>query len=157
MNGGNDSEVKKGKTYCLRLLSLRPRSEREIELRLKGKGYSNISRKELLDQLKKEGLVNDREFARQWVDSRLRSSPKGKRFLRKELLEKGVSGKVIDKIFSEKISELDERKIADGLIRKKLAKSGIKKDLKLKGKLYRYLLQRGIEAEIAEEAVNEAV
>lgn len=154
MSGGNDKEVKKGKTYCLRLLSLRPRSERELGLRLKGKGYSDVSRKELLTQLKKEGLIDDLKFAREWIDSCLRSSPKGKRLLRRELLEKGVSGKVIDKAFSEKALELDEKKIADGLIRKRLARSGEKKDIKLKGKLYRYLLQRGIESEVAEEAVN---
>ena len=41
MKKSRDKDPVKGKKYCLRLLSLRPRSEREIGSRLKAKGYSD--------------------------------------------------------------------------------------------------------------------
>ncbi|MFQ5952741.1 MAG: regulatory protein RecX [Candidatus Omnitrophota bacterium] len=155
MNSTENKELKRGKTYCLRLLSLRPRSEREIEFRLKSKGYSDRSRKELLELLKSEGLVDDAEFARQWIDSRIRSNPKGKRALRQELASKGVAGEVIEKVFSEKVSQLDEKAIAGELVKKTLAKEKKEQGWKLKGKLYQYLLRRGISSEIAQECIDE--
>jgi regulatory protein len=152
MDNITGGELKKGKAYCLRLLSLRQRSEREIDERLKGKGYREGVRKRLLDLLKKDGLVNDRKFAEAWIDSRLRSNPKGKRVLREELKNKGIQKEIIERVFTEKAGQLDERTIAAGLIRKKLSKPGIEK-----GKLFQYLLRRGIDPEAAEEAINDEV
>ena len=93
MNNAVNEELKRGKTYCLRLLSLRSRSESELEFRLKSKGYSDTSRRRILNLLKDNGLVDDFEFARQWIESRLRTNPRGKRALRQELAKKGVPGK----------------------------------------------------------------
>ena len=154
MDNTTGGELKKGKAYCLRLLSLRPRSEREISTRLKGKGYGDEARKRLLDLLKRDGLVDDLKFAKNWIDSRLRANPKGKRALRQELKEKGVQKDIIEKVFSEKAPQLDEKRIAAGLIKKKLSKE--KPDID-KGRLFQYLLRRGIDPEAAEEAINDEI
>ncbi|MGB2600275.1 MAG: regulatory protein RecX [Candidatus Omnitrophota bacterium] len=154
MDNITGGELKKGKAYCLRLLSLRQRSEYEIDERLKGKGYGERARKRLLDLLKKDGLVNDLKFAEAWIDSRLRSNPKGKRALKEELKSKGIQKEIIEQAFTEKASQLDERTMAAELIKKKLSKSkpGIEK-----GKMFQYLLRRGIDPEAAEEAINDEV
>ena len=96
ITGSDDKEIKRGKAYCLRLLSLRSRSEHEIEARLKEKGYSAGTKKLILDLLKKNGLIDDLKFAGEWIDSRMRSNPKGKKALRIELVNKGISKEVID-------------------------------------------------------------
>ena len=152
MDNTTGGELKKGKAYCLRLLSLCPRSEREINTRLKDKGYGDEARKRLLDLLKLDGLIDDLKFAENWIDSRLRANPKGKRALRQELKGKGVQKEIIEKVFSEKASQLDEKTIASDLIRKKLSKSKPGID---KGKLFQYLLRRGIDPEAAEEAIKD--
>jgi regulatory protein len=157
MDNATGGELKKGKAYCLRLLSLRPRSEREIDVRLKGKGYSGSVRKRLLDLLRSNGLVDDLKFAENWIDSRLRTNPKGKRALREELRSKGVQKEIIEEVFSKKEAQLDEKKIAADLIKKKLSKTkpGIAKPGIEKGKLFRYLMYRGIDPGTAEEAIND--
>jgi regulatory protein len=148
-------ELKKGKAYCLRLLSLRSRTEREIDTRLKGKGYTDTTRQRLLDLLRKEGLVDDFKFAEQWIDSRLRENPKGRRALRQELRNKGVREKIIERVFLEKADQLDEKRVAAGLIRKKLSKAP--KPGTEKGKLFRYLVSRGFDPEVAEEVINDEI
>jgi regulatory protein len=155
MDTGSDKELKRGKAYCLRLLSLRPRSECEIEERLKSKGYSDKTKKQLLSLLKKDGLIDDVKYAGEWIDSRLGSNPKGKKALRIELIKKGIAREVIEQVFAEKAAVLDEKKIALGLIKKKLLKGGSKPDKNAKGKLFQFLLRKGFDAETAEEVVNE--
>ena len=148
-------ELKKGKAYCLRLLSLRPRSEREISTRLKSKGYKDNVRKHLLDSLKNEGLVNDLKFAGQLIDSSLSGNPKGKLVLKVELRNKGIQEEIIEKAFSEKADQLDEKRIATGLVKEKLSETP-KSEIG-KGKLFRYLVSRGFDPEMAEEVINNEI
>jgi regulatory protein len=150
-------ELKKGKAYCLRLLSLRARTERELDTRLKGKGYTDADRKHLLDLLKGEGLVDDLKFTEQWIDSRLRENPKGKRALKEELRSKGVQDKIIEQAFSDKASQLDERALAADLVKRKISKDKRTDQKKLKARLFQYLLRRGFDAETAEEAIDDEV
>ena len=153
MNSFN-GEVKKGKKYCLRLLSLCARSEREIKDRLKGKGYSDGARKRILDSLEEQGLVNDEKFAGDWIDSRLRVNPRSKLALKTELKKKGVPERIIDKVLSEKNEELDDMTLACDMVRRMIAETAPGPVKELKGKLYQYLLRRGFDSETALEAVN---
>lgn len=149
-----DGEVKRGKTYCLRLLSLRARSEKEIDDRLKGKGYGEGAIKSILDSLRQDGLVDDESFAGDWIDSRLRTNPRSGSALKAELKKKGIPERIIDKVLSEKYKELDDMSLAGDMVRKMIAETGQGPVKNLKGKLYQYLLRRGFDGETALEAVN---
>ena len=61
--------------YGQRLLSIRPRSEKELENRLRKKGIDTSDIKDALYYFREKNLVNDLEFAKAWVDSRMRSNP----------------------------------------------------------------------------------
>ena len=152
-----DKELKRGKSYCLRLLSLRPRSEYEIDIRLKDKGYAGDLRKVLLGSLKKEGLVNDLEFAKEWIDWRLRSSPRAKRMIKAELRKKGVPESIVEEAIGNKYEKIDERVIARSLLRKKLSGEKESSSLKLKGKLYWFLDSKGFDEEVIEDILNEEI
>jgi len=86
---------------ALTFLSYRPRSEREVQMRLRKKGYTPEQIEVVLTRLKKLGYVDDREFARFWVTNRMAFSPRGPRLLRSELRQKGVSPEVVDAILAE--------------------------------------------------------
>jgi regulatory protein len=86
---------------AIRFLSYRPRSEREVELRLRKKGHTPEQIAVVLERLRKHGYLDDMEFARFWVGNRMSFSPRGPRLLRSELRQKGVSQEVVDAVLQE--------------------------------------------------------
>lgn len=76
---------------ALRLLSYRPRSETELRQRLARRGAPLALVDSTIQRLRELGLVDDAAFARAWVESRERASPRGQRLLRQELRAKGVN------------------------------------------------------------------
>ncbi len=77
-------------TAALRLLSYRPRSEAELRQRLARRGAAPPVVDETIERLGELGLLNDAAFARSWVESRDRASPRSRRLLAWELRAKGV-------------------------------------------------------------------
>lgn len=86
---------------ALRFLAYRPRSEREVEMRLRKKGYSPEQIAIVLERLRRNKYVDDKEFARFWVSNRMAFSPRGPRLLRSELRQKGVDQEIVDEILGE--------------------------------------------------------
>jgi len=141
---------------CYRFLSVRERSEKEIweYLQRKIKRFKLDNQNKLINlliqQLKEEGLIDDKKFIAWWVEQRGYFKPKGFFALKQELIQKGVNRDLIDQFFEEnKINELELAKIA---LQKK---SKTLKDLK-KEELYKkaigFLLRRGFSFELARKA-----
>lgn len=86
---------------AIRFLSYRPRSAREVEMRLRKKGYTPEQIAATLERLRGRGYVDDTEFARFWVGNRMTFSPRGPRLLRSELRQKGVPQEVVETILQE--------------------------------------------------------
>ena len=81
---------------ALRLLSHRSRSENEMRTRLRMRGIQPEVVEEELERLRAAGLLNDERFAEAWVADRQRTSPRGRRMLRYELLGRGISPEAVD-------------------------------------------------------------
>jgi regulatory protein len=94
---------------ALNFLSYRPRSVREVEQRLRKKGYLPGQIEATIARLSKQGYVDDREFARFWISNRQTFSPRGPRLLRSELRQKGVSAEIVEEILAEHRVEQTER------------------------------------------------
>src|SRR6266540_3843325 len=61
---------------ALNFLSYRPRSAREVELRLRKKGSSPEQIAAVMERLRQNRYVDDAEFARFWVSNRMAFSPR---------------------------------------------------------------------------------
>lgn len=148
----------KGKLYerVLRFLSYRPRSEKEVRDYAEGKlatrktpSFAKASEgkqklvDEVIEKLKKQKLIDDREFARWWLGQRSRFRPRGKIALKIELKRKGVSQEIIEKIINQKVNELV------------LAKKAIKKKVKGEQKITQYLARRGFSWETIRRVLAE--
>jgi regulatory protein len=81
---------------ALSLLSRRPRSERELEQYFKRRGVDEEIAARVLGRLRERGMVDDRAFARTWVENRTTFRPRGPWALRAELRKKGISNESID-------------------------------------------------------------
>ena len=86
---------------ALELLSYRPRAEAEIRKRLTEHGFAAGNIEEVLDRLRKSGLVSDAQFARTWADNRTTFRPRSRRMVAAELRQKGVADETIEQALTE--------------------------------------------------------
>lgn len=111
--------LEQAKEACLRLLAVRARSRAELAQRLSAKGFASSVIEQSLDRLAEVGLVDDAEFARQWVRQRHSFSGKGRQALAQELRRKGVAPEEATAALDD-ITADDEHERATELVRRKL-------------------------------------
>ncbi len=139
---------------CLRLLTARARTRAELEGQLAKRGYPDDVSATVLDRLAHVGLVDDADFAEQWVRSRRVHAGKGKRALAAELRNKGVDSEVIASALAD-IDAGAERQRAEQLIRDKLRREKLgDDDLKLTRRLVGMLARRGYPQTMAFDVVS---
>lgn len=114
--GGSPEQAKEA---CLRLLAIRARSRAELAQRLSAKGFASEVAEPALDRLAEVGLIDDAEFARQWVRQRHNFSGKGRQALAQELRRKGVAQEDAAAAL-DSLSADDEHERATELVRRKL-------------------------------------
>ncbi len=102
-------------------LSYRPRSRTEVRNYLRRKETPPSIIDAALARLDHLNLINDRDFASFWVESREQFSPRGARALKNELRMKGVDREVLDELIDNEKDEeramLAGRKKALSLVR----------------------------------------
>lgn len=139
---------------CLRLLTARARTRAELEAQLAKRGYPDDVSARVLDRLAHVGLVDDADFAEQWVRSRRLNAGKGKRALAAELRNKGVDNEVI----SAALAGIDagaERQRAEQLVRDKLRRETLAgDDAKVVRRLVGMLARRGYHQSMAFDVVS---
>ncbi|BDB43403.1 regulatory protein RecX [Mycobacterium kiyosense] len=139
---------------CLRLLTARARTRAELAGQLAKKGYPDEVSHRVLDRLAAVGLVDDADFAEQWVRSRRANAGKSKRALAAELRTKGVDNEVITGVLGG-IDAGAERAQAEQLIRTRLRREvlGGDDDIKVTRRLVGLLARRGYSQTVACEVV----
>ncbi len=106
-------EVERAYERALNFLSYRPRSVAEVRRNLRKKKIDDEVVEAAIERLTRAGLLNDREFARYWVDNRVQFKPRGERALRYELREKGVVSSSIAEALEDFDEESAARKVAE--------------------------------------------
>lgn len=146
------NEFQKLLNKVYRILSLRPRSEKEIkDYLIKKKATEKISQK-IIEKLKKLGQINDNAFTIWWIEQRSTFRPRGKFGLRMELRQKGVNKKIIDKAVEQLVDELPlARKVAQKKL--KTYKSLAREDFYQK--MSAFLARRGFSWSVIKQVVDE--
>lgn len=75
---------------ALRLIALRPRSEKDLRERLLRRGLESDAVDAALARMRDLGYLDDAAFARYWVETRQSSLPRSRRALVFELSRKGI-------------------------------------------------------------------
>ncbi len=138
----------------LNFLSFRARSEYEINFYMLRKNWPEEVRKKIIDKLNELKLINDEDFARQWISSRSNSRLAGRSQVKFELIKKGIDKEIINKLLAEERTSTTEKLLAEKLCRKKLERL---KNLPLgekKEKLFGLLSRRGFSSETAVEVID---
>lgn len=143
---------------CLRLLTARSRTRAELAGQLAKRGYVEEIADAVLDRLAAVGLINDAEFADQWVQSRRIRTGKANRLLAAELKTRGVDVEVIASVL-EGVGSADERARAERLITQKLRREALDggDDNKVMRRLVGMLARRGYSQSMAVAVVSEGL
>ena len=149
------SPEEQARALCLRLLTARARTRAELTGRLVKRGYPDDVTVRVLDRLEAVGLVNDADFADQWIRSRRVNAGKGKRALAAELRNKGVD----DDVITAALADIDagaERERAEQLVRGKLRREELTDgdDAKVTRRLVGMLARRGYSQSMAFDVVS---
>jgi regulatory protein len=146
-----DDTVEKAHAAALNFLSYRPRSTRELREYFRRKGSEDEVVEAVIERLQRAGLLNDREFARYWVQNRMAFRPRGTRALRVEMRRKGLEGEVIDEAL-ENVGDEEEAAYAAGL--KKVRELRDLDEREFFRKMVELLKRRGFPWEVASRAAK---
>jgi len=78
----------------LKMVALGPRSERDLRDRLRRKGFRRAAVDHAVERMQALGYLDDKAYAKLYVESRLAATPRSRRALTFELGRKGVDGKI---------------------------------------------------------------
>lgn len=147
--------IKKYLENTYRYLAIRNRSEKEIRDYLTKKKAAAEIIEEIILRLKKQKFLDDEVFARGWVTQRARFRPKGKSALKFELLQKGITKELIEKILGEENEDQpDELTQAKNLIGRRIEKlKGVPRQ-EIYNKVGSFLARRGFDWDTIKKAID---
>lgn len=154
-------EVQKALDSALGLLEVRARAKREIETRLAQKGIEEEIIAQVIAKLIRLELINDAQFAAQWVEAKTRvggNRPVGRRRLSSELYAKGVAKEQIADAV-EVVTNDTELALARAAASKKVRTVPTDRDAlqKERQKLMGFLQRRGFGWEIVKQVTRESL
>ncbi|PKN88307.1 MAG: hypothetical protein CVU51_04405 [Deltaproteobacteria bacterium HGW-Deltaproteobacteria-1] len=137
-----DLAAAKQKAY--RLLSMRPHSEKELEKKLREKGFPAVVVKEALEKLLDLKYLNDASFAMQWARNLAANKLWGNRKIIASLQEKGVPARLINDAVASARQEMTEENAIAILIKKRATgKKSAVHNVKEKQRIFQSLMGRG--------------
>ena len=164
MSDASDPEEPTGPSAwdaALRLLGVRARSRQEMAQRLARKGFDEDTVADVMARLDRHQLIDDTDFATEWVRSRHAHSGRGRVALRHELRAKGIDESTISATLAE-VDPDDERAMAASLVARKLTPSAAERvaaDPAERDKAFRrlvgMLVRRGYAQSMAIDVVTE--
>ncbi|MDQ7025852.1 MAG: RecX family transcriptional regulator [Anaerolineae bacterium] len=136
------------------LLAYRPRSTQEVRQRLLKKSFDDVVIDTAIEKLERLGYLDDRAFARFWIEDRNRFKPRGRRALSYELRNKGISDSLIQDLLDELVNESDG---AYEAAQKRVRSMRGKTQREFKKKIGAFLQRRGFGYEAVNNALNQLI
>lgn len=144
-------EAERAYERALDFLSYRPRSEHEVRRALHKYHTPEPIVDEVIERLKRAGLVDDTAFVQYWIENRAQFRPRGLRALRQELRAKGVPEAEI----AEGLAGVNEEGLARKATETALRRFAHLPLPEFRRKLEEYLVRRGFSFSVVEALVDE--
>jgi regulatory protein len=145
-----EDEREKAFQRALNYINFRPRTTMEVRQRLERAAVSQESIEYVLDRLSDSGLINDVEFAHNWVENRLDLHPRGRRALAYELKQRGIAPDIIQ----QSTDEINEEELAYQAALRQARRLKNLDRREFRQKMLRHLAQRGFDYETCSAAAN---
>lgn len=138
----------------IRLLRYQPRSIAESRKRLQSQGFSDEAIEETLQRAETANLLNDRLFARLWVEERLLNRPLSQQAIKRELLKKGIAKETVTQVVEELYPHEKERWLALKLAQERFERYRGLDEKRRTRRMISYLTRRGFSFPLALEIVR---
>lgn len=138
----------------LKFLSYRSRSEKEVRDYLLKKKTDQKIIDQVIEKLKTQRFINDREFARIWFSSRVSSKPRSIKLIKLELKRKGIDKSLIETAIEDSEFKVNDLEIAKNLVQKRVKRYKGHPKEEVYEKLMRFLASKGFDYEIIKEALK---
>lgn len=146
-----EATIEAAKQSAFNFLSYRPRSRSEMQRNLRKKEYEDSVILQTIETLERLEMVDDRAFARYWVEQRETFKPRSQMALRQELAQKGIDRDIIAEVLDTVDEVASARKAAEGRASRWLH---LPED-EFRVKLGRYLQNRGFYYGIIRQVTDE--
>lgn len=134
------------------ILARRDHSQAEVEQKLARKGFTRAQIAKVVETLQEQKIIDDRKFARAYVENILLTKPVGPRYLRAKLQQKRVGESIIEAAIQEIFSSFSEVELIQETIRR--WKRSYPKHAEGSERLFRHLVSRGFTMDRITSAVN---
>ena len=138
-----------GKKAAYSFLAYKPRSKKKLVKKLKQKKVSDNIIDDIIELLEKQKYLDDKTYAKSYLEDKLNSKPIGRRLAKLKLFEKGIDKELIETTIDENYTEDKEFELASKLMEKFEKKVKHKDPADKRNKCYRYLISKGFDYETA--------
>ena len=128
---------------AVRALMRRAHSVHEMKKSLERRSDDKAMVKAVLDRLKRQGMIDDARYAKQFTRQRAEIRKQGKFRIARELRARGIPDRYIDVALEESAKETDERAVVRQRIERKLKSLRGEIDDRKIASLFRSLLRAG--------------
>jgi len=135
---------------ALLFLSYRARSESEIRKNLHKHEIPEAVIEETLERLRRDGLANDNQFARTWVENRSTFRPRSRRMMELELRQKGLTAESMQSA----LEGVDDEALAFEAAQKRAARFKGLEWSEFRTKLSGFLARRGFSYSVISPVVT---
>lgn len=137
---------------ALKYISVRLRSEKEVDIYLSKKGILKDDINFALERLEKEGYLNDYKFAKSYFNDNISLTTKGPNKIKNELIKNGISNDIINEVFEDIDYYFIENKLYNLIDKKIRIKKGSTYEVKVK--LLNYFLNLGYDKDMILKVIN---
>ncbi|WP_300458523.1 RecX family transcriptional regulator [Desulfobacula sp.] len=143
-------QIKQPLNMAIAHLSYQPRTIYQMQEYIKKKGFSEDIALEIIQILVKKNYLNDENFARLFVETKVKYKAKSKFAFRYDLKKKGICSSIIDKI----LLPYDDQDLAFASVRRKIKTWQTLDVEKFKKKMTGFLRYRGFTYDVCRSTVN---
>lgn len=139
---------------ALKSIQSRFKSTNDLISFLKNKEYPINLIDKAIDKLTSQGYLNDRSFAKSYINSQMNTTSHGPNRIISDLINKGIDSSIIDEeilVFNEEIQEEKINKIIDKSIKSNRTRGGVI----LKNKIVNDLKNNGYEFSIISKVISQ--
>ncbi|UCH62613.1 MAG: regulatory protein RecX [Fidelibacterota bacterium] len=151
----SDDEGQRAREAAFRLLAVRARSARELQQRLRKKGFPPELIDNVIADLQAKGYQSDEDFTRLYAREKWNNSGWGPARVRQELRTKGIASELIDRVVGETYAEADLAEAVLSLAQKRWQSTeGLPIDTRRR-RLTGFLQRRGYDWDIVNKVLEQ--
>jgi len=138
---------------ALNILGYRPRTETEVRRHLESYQIREEIITETIDRLKNNRLVDDYNFALNWIENRKEFRPRSRKALVFELRKHGIADQIIEQVLDQTV--IDEGQLAYQVASKQARKLHSLEWNEFRRKLSGFLARRGFPYDVSDQAIRQ--